>query len=355
MLEHLSGNERAKSILHRMLTNHRVPGALVFAGEDGVGKKLFALELAKAFNCQKPSNHEACDRCPSCVRIAQLGTASAADNNQSIIWSQHPDAGLIRPAGRFIVVAQIRELDREAHFRPYEGSARFFLLEDADLMNETAANALLKTLEEPPATSHLILLTSRPASLLPTIRSRCQLVRFTPLSVAEIENHLKNKASRTVPVTDAALIARLARGSLGRALSLNLKDYRDGRALMLDALEALTVKADRARLLRVAEELNDPKHKEEYEARLGTLETLIHDLWLLVLNGQQAAILNEDVRTQLGRLTGSVTNQRLARWLEQIEALRRNLAVNINRKIATDGLLLGMAETPAVNVFQQAG
>ncbi|HVG38926.1 MAG TPA: hypothetical protein VM870_06555, partial [Pyrinomonadaceae bacterium] len=286
--------------------------------------------------------------CPACARIAQINAADAA--NGGITWSGHPDVGLLRPAARFIVAAQIRELDREANFRPYEGAARFFIIEDADQMNETAANALLKTLEEPPATTHLILLTSRAASLLPTIRSRCQLVRFTPLPVAEIENYLKTEAARTVAASDAPLVARLAHGSIGRALALDLKAYRDGRAMMLDVLAALTIKNDRARLLRIGEELNDAKHKDEYEARLGILETLIHDLWSLVLGGPQAAILNEDVREGLNQMAARAASGQLAAWLAGIEAVRGNLVVNINRKIATDALLLSMADNRATAI-----
>src|SRR5678816_4965038 len=114
-------------------------------------------------------------------------------------------------------VRQMRSVEIEANFRPYEGKARVFLIDDADKLNDQSANALLKTLEAPPRTAHIILITARPAMLLPTIRSRCQQIRFAPLTPAEIENHLLN--TKLAKGTDARLRARCAAGSIGRALS----------------------------------------------------------------------------------------------------------------------------------------
>ncbi|MBA3443147.1 MAG: DNA polymerase III subunit, partial [Pyrinomonadaceae bacterium] len=280
MFERLAGNQLVKDALRRMLAAERVPNALIFAGEEGLGKKLFALELAKALNCRvKSAGIEACDHCSSCLRIAQLKLPASndAETPKQIIWSEHTDVGLLRPAGRFILVPQIRELERETNFRPYEGQRRVFLIEEADRLNEASSNALLKTLEEAPATSHLILITRTPASLLPTIRSRCQTMRFAPLAATEIEAYLIEHRKRSQ--REARLVAHLASGSLGRALELNLDDYIKQRDWVLGIVEALIGSVDRSRLLRAAEELSDAKYKEEYEPRLDVLETLIHDLW----------------------------------------------------------------------------
>lgn len=332
-----------KESLRRMLAARRVPGALMFAGEDGVGKKLFALEVAKALNCRTHGGAEGCDRCPSCQRIMRF-TLPAADDKEAhkkIIWSEHPDVGMARPYNRAILVDQMRDLEREANFRPFEGAARVFLIENADKLNDASSNALLKTLEEPPATSHLILITSRPATLLPTIRSRCQIVRFAPLTVAEIEAHLMH--NKKLAREDAHLLARTARGSIGRALATDLKNYRARREAMLDVLGALALTKDRARLLRAAEELNDAKHRDEYEPRLDVLATLIRDVWALALGAPAAQLVNEDLRAQLDKISARLETRRAAVWLSQIETLRGQLAVNINRKVATDALFLAMA------------
>ena len=328
-----------------MLASGRVPGALLFVGEDGVGKKRFALELAKALNCHAPVGVEACDQCSSCVRISQSKFPEYTedrDNKEKLLRSEHPDVALARPYNRILRIGQMRDLEQEANFRPFEGKARVFIIEEANRLNEASSNALLKTLEEPPATSHLILITSRPAQLLPTIRSRCQMVRFAPLAPNEIEAHLLK--GKQVSPADASLLATVARGSIGRALSTDLESYRQQREAMLDVVNALALTNDRARLLRASEEMNDAKRKDEYEPRLDVLATLIHDVWVLSLGAPPEQLLNQDLRHQLSRMVSSLDSRRPARWLAQIEQHRRGLDVNINRKIATDALFLTMAE-----------
>lgn len=345
MFEPLIGNQRVKEILRRMLAARRVPGALLFAGIEGIGKKLFALELAKALNCRAPKGVEACDACSSCVRIqtSKFPDHDSDDaNKKKIIFSEHADVALVRPFNKIIRVDQMRELEREANFRPYEGAARIFIIEDADRLNEQSSNALLKTLEEPPPTTHLLLVTSRPDALLPTIRSRCQTLRFEPLAAPVIEEHLARMQKKT-PARDAQLRARAAQGSIGRALSLDLESYRAQREMMLGVLVALTTEPDRARILRASEELTDPKRKDEYEPRLDVLVNLIHDAWELSLGAPRDKIVNSDLVEQLAQIGSRLESRRAAGWLAQIEQHRRGLSVNINRKVATDALLLGMA------------
>jgi DNA polymerase-3 subunit delta' len=346
MFDELIGNERAKEILRRMLRQRRVPGALLFAGESGLGKKLFALELARALNCRQPRGEEACGVCTSCARIGrfQLPAADDKDEYRKIIWGEHKDVGLVRPYNRTIYIDAIRDLERESNFRPFEGRARVFLIEEADALNERnepSANALLKTLEEAPPTTHLILVISKPASLLPTIRSRCQTVRFAQLSVEEVEKYLVETRARAGE--EARLAARLSGGRPGVAREVNLDAYRGRRDAMLVVVEALAQGNDRARLLRSAEELGDAKNKDEYEPRLDVLELLIRDLWMLALTGEGAGVVNEDLRERLSRLASGLRPARAARWLARVEELRAQLTVNVNRRVATDALFLSMA------------
>lgn len=347
MFKHLVGNQRAKDTLRRMLAGRRVPGALIFAGDEAIGKKLFALELAKALNCLAPVGVEACDKCSSCVRIAHFADAlpDKSDDPKHINWSEHRDVGIVRADKRVINVHQVRDVELETNFRPHEGKARVFILEDADKMNMQASNALLKTLEEPAPTSHLILLTARPANLLTTIRSRCQTIRFAPLTADEIEEYLLGNKKRAGE--EARLAAHIARGRLGVALSLNLDTYREGREAMVSILDALAaVQTDRVRLLRAAEDLSDAKRKEDFEPRLDILETLIRDAWLISLD-PTAKIVNEDIRQQLARIGARLKSRHAADWMARIQELRGQLAVNINRRVAVDALLLSMAAATA--------
>ena len=343
MFDLLVGNERAKETLRRMLRQERVPGALLFAGEDGIGKKLFAIELARAFNCRARRGAEACGECSACVRTGKfnLPAADDTDANKQILWSEHRDVGMVRAAGRAIPVSVVRELERETNFRPFEGNSRVFILDGADRLNEASSNALLKTLEEVQPTSHLVLVTSRPASLLPTIRSRCQTIRFSPLAVSDVEKFLIDSRQRAGE--EARLAAHLSGGRPGFALELNLDTYRAHRETMLGVVEALAGEADRARLLRAAEELSDARHKDEFEPRLDVLEILIRDLWLLALAPADAKIINYDLRERLSRMAAGIEGRRASQWIARIEELRQQLAVNVNRRVASDALFLAMA------------
>ncbi len=325
-----------------MIAKTRISGALLFVGEEGVGKKLFALELAKTFLCTNLQNGEACDACSACTRAEKfdLPKSLEKDDNEKIFFSEHSDVGLIRQAGKFITVNQMRDVEREANFRPYEAKARFFIIDQADKMNDAAANALLKTLEEPSSTSHLFLITSRPSALLPTIRSRCQMIRFAPIPTTEIERHLIS--TKKYVENDAKLLARLAHGSLGRAISLDLERFREQRESMLNVIESSISTKDRAKLLRVAEELCDAKIKDEYEPRLEILQTLIHDVLTLHLSAE-TDLINTDLQPKLAKFAEKARTSQLANCLTEIETLRENLTVNINRKSATDALFLKMA------------
>lgn len=346
MFSSLIGNEEVKDTLRRLLTNARLPGSLLFTGEEGVGKKLFALELAKALNCRNRKGLEACDECSTCKRISRStfpAFGKEDDDKNRLIWSEHADVAMARPHKQIIRVGPMRELEREANFRPFEGAARVFIIEDADYMNDQAANALLKTLEEPNSTTHLILTTSNPTALLPTIRSRCQTIRFAPIPAAQVENFLVE--TEGVSAADAGLLAKTCRGSLGRALAADLETYRERRDSMLAVLTALTVTGDRVQLLRSAECLAAARDRDDYEQLLDVLEVLIRDVWSLVLGRPKETLVNADMIGRLETIAGEMKSTQAASWLTQIEELRSALEVNINRRIASDSLVLSMART----------
>jgi DNA polymerase-3 subunit delta' len=347
MFDQLIGNDRVKKLLRRMLESARLPGAMLFTGEDGIGKQLFALEIARALNCRAPQGVEACGNCPACKRTLKINypTSEDSDDWKGIIWTDHPDVGMVVAPRRVLLVEQMRAIESAANYRPFEGKARVFIVEDADKLNDNSANALLKILEEPPPTSHIILLTSRPAWLLPTIRSRCQIIRFSPIAATEIEDYLLQ--NKLAGAAEARVRARVARGSLSRAVDEDLDDFIEQRNAMLEVLEALAQGEDRLQLLRSAEQLNEAQYKDEYEARLDVLETLIRDVWILSLGADAETIVNDDLLSQLKRMAKVLDSKRPAMWIGQIEEMREQLIVNINRKSATDALFLSMSAASA--------
>jgi DNA polymerase III subunit delta' len=341
-MKDLVGNKQVKETLQRLIAAGRVPNALLFTGPEGVGKKQFAFELARSLVCTGRDDHAACGHCAACSRVGEFSipTFEKGDDSKHVFFSQHPDVGMILPFRRNLNVDAIRALEREAYFRPYEAQARVFIIEDADKMNDAASNALLKTLEEPPATSHIILIASRADTLLPTIRSRCQTIRFAPIAVEEIEAYLIKTCGFSPE--DAALAARVSGGSLSRASSMVPASFRTQRSAMLSVLKA-AVADNKRELLVASEEMTDAKVKEEYEEKLGILEGLIHDLWLLRNGAGDAEILNMDMKPDLVPIAEAVESARLAGWLNEIEAMYESFIVNINRKIATDALFIEMA------------
>lgn len=342
MFSKLAGNENAKQTLRRLLRTGRVPNSLLFAGDEGVGKRQFALELAKAFVCLEPNDFEACGACAACRRADAVAfpTSDKSDDYKKVFFSSHPDIGFVIPLKRNMYVDAIRELEREANFRPFESRARFFIVDDADKMNDAASNALLKTLEEPPVTSHIFLITSRPDSLLPTIRSRCQTLRFAPVACEEIEQFLID--DRAFTHDEARLASRLSRGSVGRALSINVEQFRGRREKMLEVLTNAIVTGDRAVLLRIAETMHDPKNPGIFDQNLDILQSLIHDLWTLCVDGEADGMVNSDVSDRLSRLAPKAKSAGLRSWIVAIDTIRENLAVNINRKVAADALFVTM-------------
>lgn len=342
MFDTLVGNEQVKAVIRRLMKGGRVPNSLLFAGDEGVGKRQFAFEIARAFVCTSPVDLTACHVCSACKRVDKivLPTSDKGEDFDRIFFSEHPDVGTVVPFKRNVRIGSIRALEREANFNPYEAAARFFIVDAAEKMADPAANALLKTLEEPPPTTHIFLITSRPDSLLPTIRSRCQMLRFAPVETDKIERYLIDQ--RAFTHDEARIAARLSRGSIGRAVSINVEKFRARRERMLTVLRSAIGNIDRAELLRISEEMQDAKNKDSFEENLEIIETLIHDVWLLKISGDPANLVNTDEAEALSDLAKSAPGD-LPNWLAMTEKLRQDLAVNINRKVATDALFVAMA------------
>jgi len=239
------GQQRVKDIISRAIEHQRVPHAYLFNGPDGVGKEAMAIEFAKALYCtneeQKP-----CNVCSNCKRITQFEhpdfqfifpapkTAGIKEERQVLdSLAQNPYARKKPWATPTISIDKIRELRRISNLKPLEG-LRIVIITEADNMTAEAANSLLKILEEPPASMHLVLVTSRINTLLLTIISRCQEIRFNILSDTEIEQALVDREQ--LDQQKAKVISRMSQGSYGRALLWLDEQFDARRELSLDFL-----------------------------------------------------------------------------------------------------------------------
>ena len=337
MFDHLIGDQPANETIKRLIAARRVPNSLLFAGPEGVGKKQFALELARSVVCRDRQNGGACGECAACQRAGRFvfPPVEDKDEHKKVIFSEHSDVGQVIPFKRNILVDAIRALEKEANFLPYEAPARIFIIDDAHKMNDAASNALLKTLEEPPATSHIFLVTSKPDALLPTIRSRVQTLRFGPVDAKDIEHFLLK--THEYSQEDARMVASLANGSVGYAATVDVEEFRQNRDEAIEILHSAIVTRDIADVLRRSEKVG-AKTTPEFETFLDLLQNLIHQLWSIRVGKIPINTADEIIDLAAKSETG-----RLSSWLENIEEIRASLAVNVNKKIMADMLLVRMA------------
>lgn len=215
------GQKRAIKILQGIIKRQRIPSAMLFSGDSGVGKRLTALNLAKTVNCLNRVDYDCCDKCISCKKIDK---------------DIHPDIYLFtlkdmqkklslekQYSGNEYPIEAIRKIEELLYFRVSEGKKKIIIIDDADAMNIYAANAFLKTLEEPPEDSTIILISENPDSLLETVRSRCINIRFYPLSLSETKKIIEKKLRDF----DLELLTGLSMGRPGLALSSELNQKRE--------------------------------------------------------------------------------------------------------------------------------
>jgi len=330
------GQDRVVSHLKTAIRQGRLAHAYLFLGPAGVGKASVARALAAALNCAQPTEDgDACGTCASCRRLA-AGT--------------HPDFLVVSPpeSKAQISIDQIRDLRRLTEYPPLGEGWRVALIKPAEALSvqkDEAANALLKTLEEPPERHLLVLTALGEADLLPTIVSRCHKLALTPLPRDLIEQALASR--RGLPRTQAALVAALSGGSLGRALSLDpaeLKRQRDQVLADLDRLHRGPVSG----VLEWAQPL--AKNRPDLENFLLLAQLWYRDLLLTHFQAPAGLLAHQDLRPALdqGQAAGSP-----AAWFAHLAALgaaQRQLQANLNPELTLDilGLRLQRQGSPHV-------
>ncbi len=228
--EKIIGQNRVKEFFQNAIENGRISHAYLFVGERGVGKEAMALEISKALLCSNIQNNHS-DNCPDCSRIAKLSHPDInflfpspknikEDEHKKIFSSVAEDAynRLEIWAKPTISIERIREMRHASSYKSFEGKGRVEIIADCEKLTTEASNALLKILEEPPDKMYLFLISSKANLLLPTITSRCQVIKFDPLAIEDIEQALMSRKS--VDEKRARLTARLAGGSYRRAVEL---------------------------------------------------------------------------------------------------------------------------------------
>ncbi len=316
--ESFVGNARVVGALR----NRGLPQSSIFAGPEGVGKLTCAVYLARLANCKSPAHGDFCSKCPSCIK-------SQAES--------HPDIRIYRPEGVNVRIEQMREMSREAQFRPFEGRQRIFIVDRADRLTEAASNSILKTLEEPPPSARFVLVTDKPQTLLVTIRSRCQTVGFTSLSRQQISAHLSQQG-----LEDADRRAAFAQGSIGKALSLDLDSLLQDRDLLLEIVEAWRRDESFSQLFRACEApvlRADLKKRDRVSQLLDGLRMIGEDLYFIHV-GTPARVSSQDRLERLEELSGDLSLDWISRFLYHIGQARRDVERYVNPLMCFETLWL---------------
>ena len=309
--DQILGNSRVKKILRLALQKNRVPNSLLFYGPDGVGKKSLALTMAKAVNCEKMRD-DACETCSFC---------------QAITGRRLPDVWEIAPEGQVIKIEQMRAMRQAAYLRPMVSRKRVFIIEEAEKMNDEASNSLLKILEEPPLFSHIILVTDNPHLLLPTIKSRCQILTFSPVGKEEIKRILVEKGYSE---DRAKILSLLVRGSLEQALNVEWEEIQDRRKEAWKIFCSFFGKDDPSFFLRSYSFAKRQLVREEFEQILEILSSFCRDFLLIKEGGDSHLLLNPDYAGEIMAMEKEWSLEHTWECLEQIDYVISGLTKNLN-------------------------
>lgn len=337
----LIGHDWAVSALAQSIATDRVAHAYLFTGPHAIGKTTLARAFAQAMECTNANRP--CGQCVACQKIAR---------------DRHPDVQIIEgvPVGykfdekappapprtndwerRILKIDQVRAIQHDVARAPFEGRWRVVILRRFEEANEEAANAFLKTLEEPPSQTRLILTARDVSLLLPTIASRCQVFPLRPLAPAQIETALIERWH--VAQADAKLLARLSGGRLGWAVrAASNPAMLDARRESLDALSAAMNEGRAERLMR-AEAL--AKKSDDLPELLEFWLGWWRDV-LLMQNGDGARITNIDRQLLLNEQASRFSLEQIERALKDVRATARYLTQNVNARLAMEVLLLNL-------------
>lgn len=314
--EEIRGQDSAISFLKNVLIKGKLSGAYLFVGPEGVGKRLTAKNFAKVLNCQRrlvpqraQVSFDCCDECPSCLKVDSFN---------------HPDVNWIETlkGTQKISIEQVRNIKRGIALKPYEGRIKIYVILKAELLTEEASNCILKTLEEPPRAATLILTTSDMRRLLPTIISRCQIVKFSSLPVEEVEEILKSRLNLLPEV--ATFLANLCEGRLGKAIELKDRDILREKNEIINQLTAHS------------SQLTVDKSRKEIEEILKILLSWYRDVLISKCKIQSLPLINLDRREEVLNLANKISFEKLSKAVKTIIDTYTFIQQNANPKLALE-------------------
>jgi DNA polymerase III subunit delta' len=354
------GNPSTVESLRAAIAAGRLPHSMIVAGPRGAGKYTLALMLTMALDCEQQPREIApdgrslasyCGVCRNCTRIAESAdletrveeaVAAREDMRETdkkdtrVLVQTHPDVLILPPdpPQLLIKLGQVRTLIGRSQRTPSEAPAKVFVITSAAFMKE-AANSLLKVLEEPPTYVHILILAENLGELLPTIRSRCAVVRLGALPAEEIEallTRLRPESNKT----ERALLARLSEGAVGRALGFNLAEYVAARADALVILRSAMQAGDHSALFRMTETYRaGAEGQAKTTALLRALGSVLEDI-LLLQGGAPERVRNTDISRELQQFAGSIDFSWIEAAVRGLDAVQSGMRRNLLRSLSLD-------------------
>jgi DNA polymerase-3 subunit delta' len=334
--ENILSQDRPRKILEKALRNECIPNSYLFYGQESVGKKLAAIELAKALNCEVSGPVDGCDECSSCLKIEER---------------THPDFFILEPEKSSPTARQavlkidtVRELQKKLIYLPYQGQTKVAIINNAECMNPQAANSFLKTLEEPPSQTLIILITSNPYQLLPTIVSRCQGIRFYPLPSDAIRKiiarHLQSETGEAQP-EELELRSRRANGQVARALEEDLLETSQHRKELIDLIWVVSFKRmDKAFMWTKTW----AKKTDRLQMILDELTNLLRDVAVIKTSRGSCSIFNKDLSRELESLAQQKSLPALLAMFDAVQNTKAALKSNANAQLSLENMLINFCE-----------
>ena len=317
------GQDQVTDYLIRSIEKGTIGHAYAFDGPPGIGKTSMALAFAKMILCKK-SGTEVCDQCASCLKF----------NHHN-----HPDVHIIEPDGNSIKNKQIEDFQHELMRKPYESLKKIFIIKKANEMTVSAQNRLLKTLEEPPEYAVIILLSTNVNGFLPTIKSRCQILKFKRVGERKLRKMLENEYG--LPREESKMMAVFSSGIVGNALKrIESQEFKEKRDKIIEIIEKL-LEGDRFSIFQMADFF--VSDKEQYEEHLDSMLFWFRDLLILRETGSEELLINQDKKIKLQRHLYNIEYDKISNIIGVIEKTKIDIKANVNFQLAIEMMLLDIS------------
>lgn len=316
------GQDRIKNNIQNAIKNNSIAHGYIFEGEKGIGKTMMGEAFSKTLLC-KQKGENACGKCSSCIKFDSLN---------------HPDFHIEEKDGKSFKKEQIEDIMKNIRTLPYEEGKKIFLIKDADKITIEAQNAFLKTLEEPPEDTIIILTVENTKSLLPTIVSRSQKLKFSPLKNIDIQNYIEEKYN--INSEKAHFIANFSNGNMGKAIDLsNSSEFNALREELINIINS-SIEKENFRIFTQSDFFET--NKEKIDLILNMMITWFRDLLIYKNMNEESLIINSDKKNELKNQAFKLSNRKIHDIIDNILQTKDNIRSNVNLKISIELLLLNI-------------